>query len=892
MTLAAGTRLGPYEIANPIGSGGMGEVYRARDVRLDRTVAIKVLAVAIAGDPLFRDRFEREARTLSRLNHPNVCTVYDVGTHEGVSYLVMEYLEGRTLADMIDRRPLPVGEALRIATQIADALIAAHRHGIIHRDLKPANVMIVSGRGAAAAKLVDFGLAKPACVASAAVVTVVEEPTRVAPLTGTGTIVGTFQYMAPEQIEGREADQRADVWAFGCVLYEMLTGRRPFQAETQAGLLAAILERQPSPIELPDAALAPVLNRLIAACLEKDPDERFQSMRDVRREIQWLSNTPAPATAPKTRGRGMIVAAALAAGVLIVATALVMSGLRPAPQQLRSVMMTIPVDSADYVVGAAGIFGGAGSGTPAVSPAGDRIAFLAHSGSDTSIWLRDLSQVAPQQLKGTSGGRGLFWSPDGGSLGFFANGQLKKIELATSRIEVVCDAPMAFGGTWAPDGTILFSPEERSPIYRVSAQGGTPSAQTALTAGQQAHRWPQFLPDGRHFTYIPWSDGTTKRQVTVASIDGSPSKVLLEAQSGAVFAGSHLLYVLDTPPRLMAWAFDADALKLRGKPFRLVPDDNVDYRWFTGEPNVSAGGSTLAYTSGKYRRVQLTWVNRTGRPLQTLGEVGVYFDPFLSADGTMLALERHDSGRGSGDIWTVDLARGAFSRLTSAPGYETTPVWGPDRRVAYASDQTEAPSIYVNSSTAASAESLLISPPTRSFPLDWSQDGRYVVFMLNGSSTRNDVWIYDAERKSSRPLLASAFNEGWARISPDGRWIAYVSDESQQREVYVRSFPEGPVKLQISTAGGGEPQWRADGRELFYIAPDNTITSVDVRSTATSFDASKPAGLFTANVDQNKSVRNQYAVSRDGQRFLVLSVVDRNGSPIVAILNWRGLLRQ
>jgi eukaryotic-like serine/threonine-protein kinase len=890
MTFTAGTRLGPYEIDGPIGSGGMGEVYRARDVRLDRAVAIKVLPPALASDPAFRDRFEREARTLSRLNHPNICTVHDVGTHEGVGYLVMEYLEGRTLADALKRGPMPAGEALRTAAQIADALIAAHRNGVVHRDLKPANVMIVGGRGAAVAKLVDFGLAKPVRISPAAVATVAQEPTRIGPVSGVGAILGTFQYMAPEQLEGREADERADIWGFGCVLYEMFTGRRPFHAETQAGVIAAILEREPSRIELPDAALAPALNRVIGACLEKSPDDRFQSMRDVRRELEWLSSAPAASTPSGSRARGIVAAGVLAAGVVI-AAGLVAASLRHAPPQLRSTTMSIAVDSPDYIIGAAGVFGGAGSGTPAVSPAGDRIAFLAHSATDTSIWLRDLSQLSAQPLKGTSGARGLFWSPDGGAIGFFANGQMKKIDLVTSRVEVVCDAPLAFGGTWGPDGTILFSPEERSAIYRVNARGGTPSAITTLAAGQQAHRWPQFLPDGRHFLYIPWTDGTTNRQVTIASLDGPSSKVLFEAQSGAVLAGDHLLYVVDTPPRLVARGFDVDALTLRGNPFPLVPDDNVDYQWFTGEPNVSVGGATLAYTTGKYRKVRLTWVSRTGRPIQALGEAGVYFDPVLSADGTMLALERNDPGRGSGDIWTVDLSRGAFSRVTSAPGYETTPVWGPGRRVAYASDQTTSPSIYLNSATGAGAESLLISPPTRAFPLDWSRDGRYVVFMLNGGSTRNDIWIFDVEGRTSRPLVASPFNEGWAAISPDGRWIAYVSDETQRREVYVRSFPEGPIKVQISTAGGGEPQWRADGHELFYIAPDNTIMSVDVRSTASSFDASPPDGLFTASVDQNKTIRNQYAVSPDGQRFLLLSVVDRDASPIVAILNWRELLR-
>jgi Tol biopolymer transport system component len=901
MSIEPGTRLGPYEVREPLGQGGMGEVYSARDTRLDRTVAIKVLSAALAADPTFRERFEREARSLSALSHPNICTVHDVGQYNGVEYLVMEHLEGRTLAAILEQGAMPAGEALREAGQFADARVVAHRHGIVHRDLKPANVMIVRGRGTPAggiAKLLDFGLAKRAAVSAATLtgVSPAGDATRASPLTGTGTILGTFQYMAPEQIEGREADARADVWAFGCLFYEMLTGRRAFDAPTQAGLIAAILERQPAPIVLPDPGLTPGVNRLIGACLDKNPDERFQSMRDVRRELDGIPQVSALAPgAAAGRVRGPVIAwvTALLAIAVVGTTTFVMRSFHGAPEPLPPAAFTVALDTPGYSIGPAGIFSGAGSGTPMVSPDGNRIAFIARNATVATIWVRDLAKLEPQQLGGTAGARGLFWSPDGRSIGFFTEGKLKTIELASGRVEIVCDAPIPFGGTWAADGTILFSPDERSPLYTVNAQGGTPSAVTSLVAGREhAHRWPNFLPDGRHFLYMPWKDDTTKRQITLGSLDGAPPRVLFESQSGAVLAGDHLLYVQDLPARLMAWRFDTKTLQLGGKPFALVPDENVDYQWVTGEPNASAAGTTLAYTTGKYRRTQLTWVSRTGRPLETVGETGVYFDPIISPDGAMLALEKHDLGRGSGDIWTVDLARGAFSRLSSAPGFETTPVWSPDRRVAYASDQGPVPNIYVNSASGSGAEALLVAAGARSFPLDWSPDGRYVVFMLNGGATRNDIWTFDLQRRVAAPLLASPFNEGWARLSPNGRWMAYVSDESQQREVYVRSFPDGAVKTQISTAGGGEPQWRGDGKELFYIAPDNTIMAVEIATTADRLEPTKPQSLFFANVDQNKSIRNQYAASPDGQRFLILSLADRNASPIVAVLNWRTLIRQ
>jgi eukaryotic-like serine/threonine-protein kinase len=921
MPLENGTRLGPYEIVSQLGSGGMGEVYAARDSRLDRTVAIKVLPATLAADPIFRERFEREARSLSALSHPNICTIHDVGrqssadSRQAIDYLVMEHLEGPTLAAILAQGAMRTEEALRVAAQVADALVLAHRHGIIHRDLKPANVILArpalslpalslpngsKGRRtptSGTAKLLDFGLAKRAAV-SVAAVTGVQAPadaTRAAPLTGAGTILGTFQYMAPEQIEGREADARTDIWAFGCLLYEMLTGRRAFDAPTQAGLIAAIMERQPAPIVLPDAALTPGLNRLVAACLEKNPDERFQSMRDVRRELEWIPQIAASPTDPSPRrGRRVVIigSAAVAALVLVAAGALAMRRWQPAIDPPATVAFTVALDTPGYTVGPPGMFGGAGSGTPAVSPDGKRIAFIAHSATDATIWVRDLSKLGPKQLLGTAGARGLFWSPDGASIGFFTAGKLKTIELASERVETVCDAPLGFGGTWAADGTILFSPEERSPIFKVSAQGGAPVAVTSLGSGNdQAHRWPHFLPDGRHFVFMGWADNMTTRAIQIGSLDGSAPRHLFDAQSGAVLAGDHFLYVVDTPARLMAWPFDTDTMQLRGKPFPLVQDDNVDYQWVTGEPSASAAGTTLAYTSGKYRRTQLTLVSRTGRPLQTLGEPAIYFDPIFSPDGSAVALEKHDAGRGAGDIWTVDLARGAFTRVSTTPGYETTPVWSPDgRRVAYASDQGARPNIYVNAASGAGEEALLVAAGSRSFPLDWSPDGRYLVFMLNGGATRNDIWIYDAQQKAPRPLLASAFNEGWARVSPDGRWLAYVSDESQQREVYVRSFPDGAVKTRISTAGGNQPQWRRDAKELFYIAPDNTIMAVDVRATADRLDASRPDPLFAANVDQNKSIRNQYAVSPDGQHFLILSLADRNASPIVAVLNWRRLL--
>jgi Tol biopolymer transport system component len=830
--------------------------------------------------------------TLSGLSHPNVCAVYDIGREGATDYLVMEYLEGRTLAELLERGPLPVADALRLARQIADALIAAHRLGIVHRDLKPANVMISGGGASSTAKLLDFGLAKRAAVAVALRTGAdTNEPTRATQLTGAGTILGTIHYMAPEQIEGREADVRADVWAFGCVLYEMLTGRRAFEAPTHASVIAAILERQPEPIKLPDSRLSPAINRLIAACLEKNPDDRFQSMRDVRRELDWLEDRAPEAAAPAARTpRWPLMLAA--ASVLIAAAAIAAAFLqKPPAAPAAPATFTIPLGST-LKAGTKAFFGGAGSGTPHVSPDGRRIAFLAHDETDVRIYLRDISSVEIRALRGTSGARGLFWSPGGTSIGFFANGKLQTLELASGRIDVVCDAPLAYGGAWAADGTILFTPDERTPVFKVASRGGAPVAVTTLRDGEQSHRWPHFLSDGRHFIYMPWSDSTTNRQTMLASLDGGDPRSLFRAQSAAVPAGNFLFYVSDLPSRLMAWRFDPRTLALQGQAFPIVDDDNVDYQWYTGEPNVSAAGATLAYTTGKNRRTHLTWVNRTGRRLGTIGEPGIAFDPVLSPDDTMLALERTDPGRGSGDIWTVDLARGAFSRLTSAPGFETTPAWTADGRVSYSSDQGEKPGLYVNSASGSGDASVVVIPAQRGFPLDWSRDGRYMLYLVNaGPGKKLDVWMFDTQNRTESPLLSSDFNESGARLSPDGRWIAYVSDESTQPEVYVRSFPNLAVKLRISTSGGNQPQWRGDSKELFYIASDNTIHSVPLAATGGRLVPGTPEPLFTANVDQNQSIRNQFAVSRDGQRFLLLSLIDRDASPLVTVLNWRSLVR-
>jgi Tol biopolymer transport system component len=706
-----------------------------------------------------------------------------------------------------------------------------------------------------------------------------------------GMILGTFQYMAPEQVEGKEADARTDIWGFGCLLYEMLTGRRAFDAATQAALIAAILERQPQPIDLASSTIAPAVKRLVAACLEKDPAERFQTMRDIRRELEWLpGRVSSDAAAPSHASRWQVLAWRVALPVLLliavlIATLFATRRFATPAAAMPAVVLNVGLPWNDAMVS-----------SPSVSPEGTRIAFIAQTGAGESIWIRRVDAMQAQPLKGTTGVRrgSMFWSPDGKSLGFFSSGKLRTIELATERVDVICDAPVGFGGTWGADGTILFSPDERSPIYRVSAQGGAPAPATVLDAGrhEHAHRWPQFLPDGRHFVFMVWNSGTTTRPIQIASLDGTPPRTLFEAQTAAFVAGDYLLFVNDHPARLMAWAFDAQTLQLRGKPFAAVPDDNVDYAWPSGDPMAAASTTgTLAYTTGQRRTSRLTWFSRTGRPLGTVGEPGVYYDPALSPDGSTMAVEKHDWERFSGDIWTVDLSRGAFSRLTTAPGFENVAIWSPDgRQIAFSSDQEKVQKIFVKNASGSGADQVLIAKESRSYATDWSSDGRHVLFMTDGGTTGLDVWSYDVEHRTSSPLLASPFSEALAKFSPDGKWIAYVSDEAQQRQVFVQSFPGGAVKIQISTAGGNEPEWRRDGKELFYLTTDGTLMAVGIQVAGGQIHVGTTEPLFVTNIEQFRGIRNEYTASSDGQRFLVVNpLVDRDASPIVAVLNWRGV---
>lgn len=886
MALSASTRLGPYEILSPLGAGGMGEVYRAKDTRLDRTVAIKVLPSHLSSDPERRQRFEREARAVSSLNHPHICTLHDIGHQDGVDFLVMEYLEGETLAERLATGPLPADQGLRYAVEIADALDRAHRQGIIHRDLKPGNIMLTKS----GAKLLDFGLAKLRHPdASSPVLSGL--PTEKELFTGEGAILGTLQYMAPEQLEGREVDARTDIFAFGAVVYEMLTGQRAFQASSQASLIAAILQSNPPSISALEPTTTPALDRAIKKCLAKDPEERWQSAQDLASEIRWITDeglTAPAAMAGKRWETGGRFAWALTSLAILVALGLAFVHFREQPIQAETIRFSVvpgerSEDNPEHTA-------------MAVSPDGRRLAFMASNDSGGNVlWVRALDSFSAQSLTGTEGATSPFWSPDGRFVGFFSNGKLKKIEASGGFPQTICDASGSSSAAWGGDGTILIAyiVGVGSGLRRVSATAGTSAEATKLDASRQdlAHFWPHFLPDGRHFLFVALryapTSASESHSVCLGSLDSSETEVLFQANSLVAYtAPGYLLFVRDGV--LLAQPFDPIGLKVAGEARPVA--EQIDYFKPTGLAAFSASqNGTLAYQTGSPAS-QLTWFDRSGKETGKLGAPGSFDDLRLSPDGRKVAVGSRDPRTGTTDVWIYELSRDMTTRLTFSPTSEFQAVWSPDgRSLVFADDRDGPPDLFQKSIGGAGGERFLLKAQGVQLPLDWSRDGRYLAYENWDPNTRADVWILPlgGEQKPF-PLLRSAFNEEDARISPDSRWIAYVSDESGRPEVYVQSFPRAGETWRVSAKGGSRPIWRADGRELYYLAADRQIMAAPVKS-ALTFEAGTPTALFKAD----SIMLDYYDVTPDGQRFLVDSSADRSrASPINIVVNWPAGLKK
>ncbi len=849
--MTTGTILGPYEILTPLGQGGMGEVWKARDNRLDRTVAVKVSKAA------FTDRFEREARAVAALNHPHICTLYDVGPN----YLVMEFVEGTIL-----KGPLPVDKAVEYAGQILDALDAAHRKGITHRDLKPGNIMVTKQ----GIKLLDFGLAKQSqgpIKESDATVTDA--------LTQQGQIVGTLPYMAPEQLQGKPADARSDIFAFGCVLYEILSGKRAFPGSNSPSIMASILEREPAPLDL-----HPPLQRVIATCLAKDPDQRFQNAVDLKRALLWAMEQPRKGESnpkPKRWNWAAATAAlALAAGGWAV--------LRPRP--LRSDEPSIrfqispPENSAFTFL--------------AVSPDGRRVAFTATDSTNRSqLWVRSISYVAAQPLAGTEGAVNPFWSPDSRFIAFVAEGKLKKIDTTGGPAQVLADAPESrSGGAWSPDGVIVFAPFPLGPLYQIPATGGEPKLLTQLDRSRQEtnHRWPQFLPDGRHFLYFIDS---SQSGIYVGSLDSKENVRLLSSQTSAAFAGpvageGYLLFLRDGT--LLGQPFDPQKPQIKGEAIPLGAQVGASDE----RTRLSVSNAVLVYDS-MVREDELRWFDRNGRPMEKVGPPGRYINFDLSPD------DRRVAAMVRGDIWLFDVTRAASTRFTFNPAMDTASIWSPDgQRIIFTSNRGGPWNLYQKLSNGTGEEELLLNTNGTQLANSWSPDGKFVIFSQNmGTKSGWDLWVLplEGERKSF-PLLQTEFNEHWGRFSPDGKWVAYVSNESGRDEVFVRTFAPDPhhtaLKWQVSNGGGQLPRWRADGKELFFLGPNRQMMVAAAKpggTLASSFERANPRELFSTRAEKGNFA--SYAVTSDGQRFLIYQQAHNQASgPATVVVNWAAGLKR
>jgi Tol biopolymer transport system component/predicted Ser/Thr protein kinase len=891
MTVKAGTRLGPYEILSAIGAGGMGEVYKARDTRLDRIVAIKVLPAHLADRADLRERFDREAKTIASLNHPHICTLYDTGHQDGIDYLVMEYLEGETLAQRLQKGALPIQQVLQYAIEISDALDKAHRKGVTHRDLKPGNIMLTK----AGTKLLDFGLAKLKQEVAPANVPLSELPTANDPLTAQGTILGTLQYMAPEQLEGKEVDARTDIFAFGVAVYEMATGKRAFEGQSQASLMVAILEREPPAMSSLQPMTPPALDRVVKKCLAKEPEKRWQAASDVCDELKWIAEGGSQvASAPTAAEKGIRVLGrrplvfglgALLLGAVI--ASLAVWNLKPSPSPQPVIRTVINLPSGQQL---AGLDSGP---AVALSPDGTRLAYVARQGGTQQLYLRAMDNLEAKPIPDTEGAINPFFSPDGQWLGFFAGGKLKKVSVSGGAAVTLGEASGPRGASWGSQGMIAFAPTFNAVLQQVPGAGGVRQPLTRFEKGDVSHRWPEFLPGNKAMLFAA-SAATANwinAQVAVQSVGTGKRRNLIQGGTQPRFTSSgHLVFAQGGS--LMAVPFDPQQLTASGASVPVVEGVLQSPSTGAAQYGFSATGS-LVYVSGGLQASQrrLVWVDRKGVEQALPASAHAYRYPRLSPDGRRVAVMIEES---ESQIWLFDLARETLTRLTFQGSINQLGAWMPDgKRITFQSNKEGPANIFWQLADGSGGLERLTTGESIQTPNSSSPDGQLLAFIEVDPTTGFDILVLRMGDRKAQPFLRTQFNESAPRFSPDGRWLAYISDESGRSETYVQPYPGPGSKWQISTEGGTEPVWNPNGRELFYRSGDKMI-AVEI-TTQPGFSAGKPKVLFEGQYVPTPSSFPNYDVSPDGQRFLMLKPSEQaQAAPtqINVVLNWFEELKQ
>jgi eukaryotic-like serine/threonine-protein kinase len=888
MPLPAGAKLGPYEVLEAIGAGGMGEVYRGRDTRLDRSVAIKVLPTHLSANAEARQRFDREARAISALTHPNICTLYDVGHQNGTDFLVMELLDGETVSHRLVRGPLPPDQVLRYGSEICDGLEKAHRSGIVHRDLKPGNIMLTKS----GAKLLDFGLAKPPAplnTASAALTGAVTLTSPATPITQHGSLVGTFQYMSPEQIEGREADARSDIFSFGAVLYEMTTGKRAFEGKSMLSVASAILEKDPEPISAVQPLAPPALDHVIRTCLAKDPEERFQTAHDVKLQLKWISQGGSQAGIAKpiaTHRRrrewlGWTVGGALAVVMLVLGWILHRPGAAPV---LRSSIVLPPKLRLDPINTAV-----------ALSPDGKKLVISAvGEGGKQQLYLRSLDALTVQPIQGTGEATYPMWSPDGNYVGFFTPGKLKKVALSSGAIQTICDAVDGRGATWSKDGTIVFAPAGDSALFSVPDSGGTPVQLTSPDKPGLSHRHPQFLPDGKHVLYFSAAPGSTNTGVYVVNVDDKKSEFVVASQARALYVEpGYLLYVKERS--LLAQPFSPGSLKLSGRAVSVAQQVQFgSLRWVS---NYAASGDALLYESEEGGGLwQLTWFGLDGKQLGKVGEPREQNSVAVSPDGKRAVAVASEQNGSETSLWMYDVSRGLANRFNFDKGDTDDPVWSPDsKQLAYSFDSPAGWKIFTRTADGTGSAQELLSSESAVHPVAWSPDGKFVAYnAINTSNKKFEIWMLPltGDRK---PFV---FQKGDANIrgltfSGDGRWFVYTSNESGRDEVYVTPFPGPGEKRQVSAQGGFAAWWygrkgMADEGIVYGEPATSTAILVPVTEKNNGLEFGQPRVLFGGH---NFTDANGGSFGPDWKKMLVsLSIKSESANSLVMVNNWQSEL--